>query len=786
MDSNYLDELKQLKEQKDADLEKLQEEASMNIPDLEETNIPLDLEEDPIPSEETIKFEPVSQTSEEKGPAPAGGRRARQPSEDELAAKKKKKRTRNIVLISLSSFVALLAILLVVFFAVKNANKSEYTYEYWGMGLDIENGVAEYDFFGNITTLTRFDIIGQPEYVAEFEDGKCVKETKYDAEGKVIHYYTHEYENGERILSSYFEGGELVYSERYTRKSSFALEAERTYYKEEGRTETATLTLKDGKLVTREVFKNNLLAQRTTHDGTMITVKELFDANGALETKTTYEYNREKKQLLTETEYDANNAVLTRKVNTYDEKNGLLKDTSCFDGNGDLLYNDAYTYNHSNNPIRQVHYIINPTTKQKEIEYSIINEFDKSNRVIKTTRQLPNGEIESSFGYVYDDNGYISRKNSYRKETIEWYVNYTRTASGTVTQEERYNSNNILLEKILYNDKGLITEQTTYNEAGVTLQQIKNQYDAKQKKNRQTITTYAEDGSVLKTVDEQLDAKGLVTIRITEEPAAGLFEHVLFAYNDKGVAERLTFFAKNGQILKSTAVDEKSRVVNESVYENGIEKEYNEYVYNDKDQVAVKKCTDRRTGAFRSIAYTYNETGLLIESAESDEKNIILNKKKYDELGRVSEEAILDTAAGEVKETNKYEYDEQNRVIACDKFDKDNEFVSKTLYYYRDDGSHYFVVYDENNNIIEDSRNPDVGPSTDVTDSDNTTDTSSDEITDDTDVTDTESENSGSTSSTDENSDDPSDGGSTSDEVSDESDESDISDNEENDVSNQE
>ena len=31
----------------------------------------------------------------------------------------------------------------------------------------------------------------------------------------------------------------------------------------------------------------------------MITVKELFDADGALETKTTYEYNREKKQLLT-------------------------------------------------------------------------------------------------------------------------------------------------------------------------------------------------------------------------------------------------------------------------------------------------------------------------------------------------------------------------------------------------------------------------------------------------------------------------------------------------------
>ena len=111
MEPNYLDELKKLKEQKDADLSKSQPYNSPSIPDFEEAS-PAEAPAVPeTPSDETIKFEPVTTPSDEPS-ASTAGRRARRPSPEEIARRKRKKKIKLAVIISAASLAVILAALL--------------------------------------------------------------------------------------------------------------------------------------------------------------------------------------------------------------------------------------------------------------------------------------------------------------------------------------------------------------------------------------------------------------------------------------------------------------------------------------------------------------------------------------------------------------------------------------------------------------------------------------------------------------------------------------------------
>ena len=736
MDPNYLDELKKLKEQKDADMDKLHDVARMSVPNMEES--PSAPEEEPKaeePTEETIKFAPVSQEEEVKTPPPPGGRRARRPSEEEIKKRKKKKKIKLIALISSVSAVAVMAVLLIVYFAVRNANLAEYYNEYWGMGLNIENGVTEYDFFGNIQTMTRFDTLGQPEYVAEFRDGKCIKETKYNADGSVAYYYTHEYDGTEKTLSAYFEDGQMIMSEKYNRKDAQTVQADRTYHKEENRVENAVIKVVDGKIIQREVFSNGVLILRNLYDGVMITQVERFDNEGMLLSRTVNEYNREKQLLLKQTEYDANNTPLSRIVMEYDEKTDLIKKTIRYDSLGEIVDYDTYNYDLNNNPIKLIRY-----SKDGNILEMIQRVYNDKNLITKETSQKADGTILYSKGYDYDENGFVSRAITYDpidSTAIQSYTLYNRTISGAITQSMTYNANNVLVEKLLYNEAGFVTENSTYNEQGIMLRSEKTSYDGKQNIAQKDISTFNEMGQMLLFLSEQYDNQGRVTLKTSDNAETGEYEQILCRYTAEGFLNQQTVFDRNGKTLRDETLDAQGRVIGETVHKNGAESEINEYVYNELNQVVQKKHLNLATGERIQYSYTYTEEGLLHTCVEKDSEGLVIAQKTYDDAGFVVEQTVYDHYSN-TSETKHFEYDSEGRVIMEETYDNEDRLVTKMVYYYRPTGGFDYTLYGPDGTVLEDSRTGEgLEPDTDshsaedseTTDSDTPED--SEEVTDD-------------------------------------------------------
>ncbi|MBO5247907.1 MAG: hypothetical protein J6B54_01245 [Clostridia bacterium] len=709
MDPKFLEELQKLKEEKNASQEKI-DLGQFAIPDFDDVEVPdddLGAKTEAEIAGGTIKFERVTPDTKPQTPPSPGGRRGKNPTRPVIDEKTRKRRakTRKTILISLSSSLAVIGILLVVFFGVRNANMKNYTYPYLGMGIAIDNGENQYSFFGNLKEITQYGTIGQVEAIAEFKNGNCVKETAYTPEGDVKYYYSHEYDGKTRILSSYYEDGQMVTSVKYTESENGTIQAETTYYLEEARVETAILTLTEaGDVALAEYYSGTLLTHKKKYDGTLVTEETAYKEDGAtVLSRITYEYNA-KKQLLTRTEYDANNAIQGRTSNQYNEKN-LLTKTIYYDGNAEIIEYETFNYDLNNNPIKQVKYTGDGTMK-----YQILKVFNDKGRVTKETSLKTDGSIDYCYGYDYDKDGYVSKSIVYNTENavlVDRYTLYTRNKIGSVTRSDTYNSSNVLIEKTSFNEFGFATSSSKFNDNGILILEQKTKYDGKQRINQREETIFDDRGSKLSYLNEQLNEKGLVTVRIIENVTEATYEQFLFVYHNDGWKLQETLFDKSGKTICDKIFDQEQNVLSESLFEDGKQITYNEYTYDTKGQILLKTSLDIATGTHRKYHHTYDEKNILVSVLETDFSDVPLRLDMLNEKGLVSIRTNYDEI-GEEKDYYRYEYDEMDRVIVSEYYMPDGSLIEKTVYYYRENGEYDYTVYDQFGLVIEDTRFPEL------------------------------------------------------------------------------
>ncbi len=740
MDPKFLEELQKLKEEKNADLEKI-DLGQLSIPDFEDVEIPEDQLGTEIEEEisgGTIQFTPVTKSEPENAPTPSGGRRARKSVKPEIDEETRELRAkiRKTVLIASASVLAFFAILFTSIFGIRNANMKNYTYQYWGMGLAIDDGIKDFSFLGNLKKITQYGNIGQINAIAEFKKGNCIKETVFTSDGNVDYYFTHEYEDGYRILSSYYEDGQMIQSVKYTLTEEGKIKAESTYYLENNRTETSILTLADtGNVLSAEYYTGTVLTHKDTYNGTLVTEKIFYDEAKIITNRIVYEYNNAK-QLLTQTEYDAKNAIQGRIVNQYNEK-GLLTKTIQYDGAGAILEYDTYNYDLNNNPIKQVTYSGDGTMKSQ-----VLKVFNDKNQVIKETDLNADGSIAYCSGYDYDEKGYVAKSivyNTQNSTVIDLYTLFSRNESGMVIESNVHNSADVLVEKTKFNDAGFLTELYKFNDAGTLTLEQKSKYDSKQRLTEKSVTNFSDSGEKIDHFSEQYNEKGLVTMKINEITAENRYEQFLYAYHEDGWKLQETLFDKSGKTIYDRIYNEKEQIRTETLYENGRELEFNEYTYNEKNLVIIRKSLDSRTKILTKTSYSYNENDILVESLDTNILNTPIVKKQYNESGLVSSQTDYDSD-GKFESHNSFEYDELGRVIVKQTYGETNNLINKTVYYYREDGGYDYTLYDEYGVAIEDSRGQeflpddeeDLLPPEDYTNQDNNSNFDSEQETTDT------------------------------------------------------
>jgi len=651
-----------------------------------------------------------------------------------------------ITLISLGSVAACLAILFTVYFAIRNSNMKKHTYPYWGMGIAIENGVEEYTFFGNLKRITAYDDIGQISAVADFVKGNCIKETAYTKEGEIDYYYSHEYENGVRILSTYNDEGQLVLSAKYEIGGQSAdglkteVKTERTYYLEENRIEQAVLILgEDGNLLEETVYEKGEKIRFHKYAGTLITETNYYAEGEVFTGKQVFEYN-DKKQVLTETLYDAKNVMQSRTVNQYNNK-GLLNKTMNYDNEGKILSYTTYNYDLNNNPIKQTTYDGNDAMTEQ-----IVRSFNNKNRVIKETCLRADGSIVYCNGYDYNEKGFVSKAITYNTENstiIDQYTIYTRSDSGAVTESKSYNSINVLIENLRFNDAGFITQQYRFNDAGTLILEVKNQYDDKQRKIQVDTVSYSDSGSIVETRQEKFNEKGQIVILTQENIPDETYQQILFEYHQAGWVCAQTYYEKNGKTASYLELNSDGTIKSETAYENGAEAYYYEYSYDQNGRTLERKALDMAAGELITTTYFYDKNGVLKSSEDRDTKKQILRSCQYDEMGLTTLEIVYGEE-GEVSETWMMEYDSEGRIIQKERYDEEGVLVTRQIFYYGENDE-YYVIFDGNGTVIEDSRGeeflPEENPEEDNTDSDDTDsseNSGSSESSDSTDVTDSE------------------------------------------------
>ena len=123
-----------------------------------------------------------------------------------------------------------------------------------------------------------------------------------------------------------------------------------------------------------------------------------------------------------------------------------------------------------------------------------------------------------------------------------------------------------------------------------------------------------------------------------------------------------------------------------------------------------------------------------------DTKKQILRSCEYNEMGLTTMEIVYD-AEGEVSETWMMEFDSEGRMIQQERYDAAGVLITRQIFYYGENDE-YYVIFDGNGTVIEDSRGeeflPEEDPEEDDTDSDDTNSSGSSGTSDTTDVTDSE------------------------------------------------
>lgn len=699
MDPKDLEELKKLKEQKYADLEKLQELARMSIPDFEAA-------EQTSPDEasgETIKFSPVINPSDEqaKRRSGKGGNRGKKPSSTEVSRKRRKIR-KWIVRIVLMILLVLIIWSLVGFFKMRNENRTRHAYYYWGMGAAIENATEEYAFDGNIIKMTQYDILGNVKAIAEFKNGNCVKETVYNSDGTELGYYTHQYNAGMRNLTAYYEGKKLIHAVKYTldEQDPTKVYGEKIYYLEDNRIENLILNLDTkGNVLNETILSNGKIARVNTYSQTDIIETKIYDSEENLMQWKSYEYNPSGLPT-SESIYGADNKLVSRTETEYSTI-GLPTKVTRYSSDGSVRDYEIFGYDANRNPTKYVHY-----TGYGTVIEQIIRIYNSKNLVTKETGMNAEGDVTYCYGYDYDASGNVSRKVTYNNDNnalMDGYTVYTRDANGLILKTEEFDTNNRIIAKASYNTMGLIAEAFRYSASGSVAEKTTYLYDDLQRMLKKTVTMYNEASQEICFIEEQFNVLGSVTVRVAEDFVTGEYYQHLFHYAADGMLTGQSEFDKNGRLTSDKSFDVIGQITKEVVYVTGRETFTYIYSYDSSGNVIRKIVTDHLAAETKQYNYTYNPDNQIQEELISDKDGVPLTKLEYDYDGYLTSK--VNYRKGEVYTTVIYTYNGFGQLEEESTFDKRGKLKTTKVYSYAEDGSQSYVEYDDDGKVIGQSKN---------------------------------------------------------------------------------
>lgn len=723
MDPKDLLELQKLKEQKDADLDQFEHLIDFTVPETVPEEPKKDPENfiaeepEPIPTapdpaapqkDTTIKFEPVASfdavelsATQEEEPEPRKSRR------DELEeAKRKKKKIRNIILISVGSALALFAILAGIFFAVRSSNKKVMNAPYWGNGILIENGVKHYSFLGKIKDLCGYDEIGNLTEKAEFDrNGNSIKESKFNAAGTVEYYYIHEYDGTTRTRTLKYLEGQLTELTIYEEPKDNSVRSVTTYVSEGNRTVTAVLQLtENGNIGSRKIYSNEdgSLLSDSQYDGDLIAETDEYGENNVLTKKTVYHYNN-RKQLQESAEYDGNGGLQNRTVHQYD-KNDQLAKSIYYDSTGTILESVTYHYDTNRNPVKEVIYDATGAIKNQTLRA-----YNAKNLVAKETVLTADGSVLRCTGYEYGDSGYISKEilyNTANTDQVDSYLVYTRNEDGAVRQTERYNAQNILVNRQQFDKDGYTTATNEYSESGILQYSQSLQYTEDKNLKSADTYTYTEDGKQKTHLYEEYNTDKTVMNRITEDFTENTYDRVFITYQN-GVAVSKLHYDKTGKTVLEETFNGETRI-KETRYQNGVASVTLEYTYRTDGKVQSVTTTDLINMSVIKTEYTYSVQGIVTTELDRDGNNNKIEERTYNRDGTVTSK--IEYENNQEARTIRYQYDEKDRVIEERIYSRTGTLNERIVYYYRTDGSSEFRRYNSEGKLIEDSQNPNLNP----------------------------------------------------------------------------
>lgn len=158
-----------------------------------------------------------------------------------------------------------------------------------------------------------------------------------------------------------------------------------------------------------------------------------------------------------------------------------------------------------------------------------------------------------------------------------------------------------------------------------------------------------------------------------------------FKYDDRKNKTQVIFVFDNDTIKTNYVYDAKNQLVEESVFDKGIEIKKTEFSYDNKGNKVSE--TFYSEGKFwNKKTYSYNDKGQEIETILYNDKNIIdLHFKfRYDSKGNKIEELTLEPN-GAISTRTAFEYNSDKLLILKEIYNNQNALVKKYTYAYNSD-----------------------------------------------------------------------------------------------------
>lgn len=559
----------------------------------------------------------------------------------------------------------------------------------------------EYNEEGLISKITAADKAYGYSYT--YSNAYLTKATYIGTDGKTINY-KYSYEDGLLTTISDAKGNDYIIDYnldgaivKFTKPNGEYSSYKYNYMKPESRPETVASSYNG--LNSEE--NSSSVTYNFAADGR---ITEKKDETGNI---ATYEYNKEKKSLLTKTTeksyfYALENNVVVKKTlndkeNTEYYPNGNVKSETDSTGNVTTYeYNDTRSDYTKNQPTKSVTKDPNGNvTSNKEYEY------DEKGNILKETDWVENKITKYEYGN--DGSGLVN------KITEALVENPNNETNGIKVSEENVEYNNVGDEKKENTEEGTVEEKIeyTYDKYGNVIKEedlktgniTQYEYDSffrtnkiietKVEKGKTTVKTtqnkYDENGNLVENIDEcgrkttytydLLNRVKTTTLKVGNDTK---ITNNTYTYGSVAVYNGITsntidnafittICNEKGEELSKTYVDGKGRTVRE--LSNGL---YNDYTYDSQGKVlstyvsGVNQEDVSKNVVGKLIVTTYdakgNQTATITNPKTSGSsyevgQNSIVTKNEYDVNGNIIKSIDAEGNA------TLYEYDNQGRVM---------------------------------------------------------------------------------------------------------------------------